>query len=321
MLEVNQSGLDACLLEKEDCLHMKTQGQTIYPFESYYAGMDILDSNQLKSYQYISEQILQNNKVDIEGNVSYLFAFLFETTRELLDSKNYTKALANISQLQALYCEYTSLNRYCEHTIADIYLCAGDYEKYLSMTEIQIFDINMTIKLKHKFERRIQAKELLMLSKKLTKYGKDNIKDIIEMLDILLNEAYNHNQLGVIIDEVIEYEQEQNEKLRKHGIEFPLFSGNPYGYDLNKYLVNEGLKVNYVSFKDNAKFINFIKELSRKSENMLRDSQGLPKINEGWINETRLYYLIKQEFEQYKVIHQYRCEWLGLQSLEAVFNI
>jgi hypothetical protein len=49
---------------------------------------------------------------------------------------------------------------------------------------------------------------------------------------------------------------------------------------------------------------------------MLRESRGLPKVNEGWINEAKLYYAIKEEFKQYKVIHQYRCDWLGLQSLD-----
>jgi len=281
--------------------------------------MDILDAEQAKSYQYISEQIFRNNKVDVNGNVSYLFAFLFETTRELLSSNNHENVLAKISQLQALYCEYSSLNYYCDHSTADILLCMGNYEESIRIRQknitgkiIAVNAANMLINLKHKFEVKIQAEDLLSVSSKLTNYGKENIDDILAVMNVLLDEAYHSNQVD-IIDEIVADEAKNPFRKRE---QLSLFWGNPFGYELNKRLVSDDLKKDYIFFPDNKKFIHLIKELSRVSENMLRETRGLPKVGEGWVNETKLYYAIKEIFPQYKIIHQYRCKWLGLQSLD-----
>ena len=305
-----------------ETLKSKITNQTIYPFEAYYAKIDMLDSKQLKSYQYISEQIIQGNKVDIEGNISYLFVFLFETTRELLYSQNYKIALEKISRLQELYGNHSSLNGYCDQSMADILLCAGNHRESLQIMEQAItgkatakFSANMLINLKHKFGGQIKAEELLSTASKLTQYGKENVDDILRIMNILLDEAYQRDSIN-IIEEIVTDEMRRPSKKG----ELILFVGNPYGYDLNKHLVTQDLKWDYISFFNNEKFIHFIKELSRISENMLRESKGLPKVNEGWLNETKLYYAIKETFSQYNVIHQYRCKWLGLQSLDIFID-
>ena len=46
-------------------------------------------------------------------------------------------------------------------------------------------------------------------------------------------------------------------------------------------------------------------------ENVLRVSQGLPKVGEGWVNEMRLYRAVEVLFPDDEVIHHYRADWLG----------
>jgi hypothetical protein len=43
---------------------------------------------------------------------------------------------------------------------------------------------------------------------------------------------------------------------------------------------------------------------------------GLPKIGEGWIAESELYYKLVQAFPKLDIIHQGRLKWLGKQSLD-----
>ena len=50
--------------------------------------------------------------------------------------------------------------------------------------------------------------------------------------------------------------------------------------------------------------------------NIVREVKGLPKIGEGWISETLLYYAVKDSLPEYEVIHHGNPKWLGLQHLD-----
>lgn len=52
-------------------------------------------------------------------------------------------------------------------------------------------------------------------------------------------------------------------------------------------------------------------------ENVLRVSQGLPKVGEGWVNEMRLYRAVEVLFPDDEVIHHYRADWLGRLELDV----
>lgn len=51
-------------------------------------------------------------------------------------------------------------------------------------------------------------------------------------------------------------------------------------------------------------------------QNEFRLSRGLPKIGEGWIGETNLYYQIKEKFSNYNVVQHGGPSWLGKQHLD-----
>lgn len=54
----------------------------------------------------------------------------------------------------------------------------------------------------------------------------------------------------------------------------------------------------------------------RNIENLLRSNKGLPKIGEGWISETTLFYLLKEKFDLYEIIQHGSPTWLGRQHLD-----
>lgn len=55
------------------------------------------------------------------------------------------------------------------------------------------------------------------------------------------------------------------------------------------------------------------------SENEFRTDRGLPKIGEGWISETNLFYQLKEYFEGIEVIHHGKPDWLGSQHVDIWF--
>ena len=55
---------------------------------------------------------------------------------------------------------------------------------------------------------------------------------------------------------------------------------------------------------------------TRNIENEIREERELPKIGEGWISETLLYYKIKKTFTEYHIVHHGKPTWLGLQHFD-----
>jgi hypothetical protein len=53
------------------------------------------------------------------------------------------------------------------------------------------------------------------------------------------------------------------------------------------------------------------------SQNEFRESKGLPKIGEGWISETYLFYQIKSHFTSLEVIQHGKPNWLGKQHVDV----
>ena len=79
------------------------------------------------------------------------------------------------------------------------------------------------------------------------------------------------------------------------------FTINPIDYLPNKLNLNE-----YISAKSSP-------------ENIVRQKLGLPKIGEGWISETKLFYQLQRHFNKHVVIHHGRIKWLGRQHFDIYF--
>jgi hypothetical protein len=62
--------------------------------------------------------------------------------------------------------------------------------------------------------------------------------------------------------------------------------------------------------------LTFVKKQVREAENRARHATGIPKIGEGWVTETVLYYQIKDALPKYEVIQHAQPPWLGRQHLD-----
>jgi hypothetical protein len=55
-------------------------------------------------------------------------------------------------------------------------------------------------------------------------------------------------------------------------------------------------------------------KLIRESENKFRESEGLPLVGEGYVKETRLYYMIREKFPHAE--REYSPKWLCRQRID-----
>lgn len=62
--------------------------------------------------------------------------------------------------------------------------------------------------------------------------------------------------------------------------------------------------------------VAFVNSEVRDAENRRRVAAGVPKIGEGWVTETTLYYQIKEAFPGHEVVQHAQPPWLGRQHLD-----
>jgi hypothetical protein len=62
-----------------------------------------------------------------------------------------------------------------------------------------------------------------------------------------------------------------------------------------------------------------VKELTRDAESAAREIVGLPKVGEGWVSETALFYSLKAHFSQTVVVQHGQPHWLGRQHFDIWF--
>lgn len=88
----------------------------------------------------------------------------------------------------------------------------------------------------------------------------------------------------------------------------------------NDLAININSGISYLNKYDLPSFVpnshNILYSPLREIENILRTTKGLPKIGEGWISETTLFYELKNALPNYEVIHHGRPDWLGRQHFD-----
>lgn len=84
----------------------------------------------------------------------------------------------------------------------------------------------------------------------------------------------------------------------------PLTFFNFDNLDLTDFIIDKNLLSNYLDTYNEA-------------ENAIRKNRGLPMVGEGWISETKIFYLIKKHFgNQTSILHHGRPKWLHRQHFD-----
>lgn len=74
-------------------------------------------------------------------------------------------------------------------------------------------------------------------------------------------------------------------------------------------------KTSFIYYVENS-ILEIFSVLIHSLQNEFRVSRGLPKIGEGWISETDLYYKLKKHFKSVNIIHHGKPKWLGRQHVD-----
>lgn len=268
-------------------------------FKTYYATQESMNFQQLNFFNYWLSQWRKGEAVPVNGQISYLFCFLYKCLDLPIDD-----LIKILERMARSYPEEEHVVWYCKWWLSDCYVLLKDFTTAVKVfPKIPInsragFNTNQLLSLKLLAGYRISGHNILTLNgPQVTSFGKRNIEQVSKYLEIIVRIKEESEKINLL-------EQWKNDTpVSKYFV----FTGSHSGREIN---------IPYYSFTDNPEVANNISKLSREAENTVREEMNIPKVGEGWISETELYYKLKNYFSNIEVIHHARPKWIGHQHLD-----
>lgn len=318
--------------------------------ENYYHEIEFAPPQIRKFYQYLVEEISKGNFIDINGETYYIELYLRTVVEQFVIDKNIIILLKKFDGINKAYGNFPEVKRNLLSFTADAYLYLGDFDnawifmqqRFITMSDI----INIRAKCKETF---IDSRDLISIfgSKNgLTKFGKNNIESILKIVSTNLDSFHQLHGKNFIEHFCQQFDfanlsREDFLKLREFfdNEKEVFFAERSYElferrYYLKRKKYQEKFRrtiftgaVNYPPYIEYElvppiiiKAIeNNSKRMIRECENTLREEISIPRIGEGWIAETELFYKLKECFSGEKIVNHARPFWLAPQHLDIYF--
>lgn len=271
-------------------------------------------------YQYFKKTFLSGTLLDTEGYTNYFFMLAFDLKKEISDPN----VLA--SKYDTLSKAYPILKGYCDDILVDIYNDKQIYEgawdivKNSSYLSYKLVHFYVTKIGHHIFDGVVAAK--LCGTSYLTNFGQSHIDDILPFFKPCL--AKFEEEKGCCFHDLF-YDANMGYKA-VNGKYVPEYYKQFYQLDTGSYSLYEAIgmdeyhaaRLDEILVVEHA-VLEQLRVLLIAAEDAYRESIGVPKIGEGWISETALFYKIKEHYKDYKVVQHGRPKWLGKQHFDIYF--
>lgn len=313
-------------------------------WNAYYPDLREATSEQREFYSYWLHRFENEDFVDIKGNLSYVFVYLYSIVANFISDKNLDSLLTSIEKLQSGYSKYEKIRDYLTYWKSDAFLYLNDYDKAWETKKGMSLGLSDVINFRSKCkDTSLDGPDLICIlgsDSGLTEFGKKYQDQIANLASIFLKDFEKEHEKNMIEyfcrqfnfsnltdDDLLKlkdfYPDEKdfffwkaiyvNDEKKKYPYVYAhyLFGGVPTSqpyieceaipYIITVALTNEG------------------KRILRECENTLREEKNLPKVGEGWITETELFYGLCDAFPNEKIVHHGRPKWLSPQHLDIYF--
>lgn len=250
--------------------------------------------------------------LDVDSQYGYLFVYLLDIIKSQ-PARKLVKEIAALKNAYPLEAQKgsKSFQSYCNIYLAESYISLGELNLaagvlYEGLT-IDVYPfINNLLSLKFYIGEDVSGREIIKFRNarsKLTPFGRRNLSQVEGCIDLIIDEQRKNLGSSVLENWISDHDRVIPPGLPwKH---IPLlndrFQSNIRYYYIEDYLPN--------AFTSAQRWI-------REAENMVREQNQIPRIGEGWISETELYYRIKEAFPFLEVVQHASPKWLGKQHLD-----
>lgn len=265
---------------------------------------DSMTETQKTFYYKWFEHWKEKNPIKINGNIGYLYVYLYLLFKDMKNKNHILRELFSIyyaykeeNIIENIYAWITSVLFY-ESRFLGLY----DYFIHYNYRNIQekrenIFDVDKVLSLKYKYNFPLSGYDSYYLYNSL----------------IILPEKVNDKK-----DVIIEYLENKIRNFEnKHDVDLLSIITEQYAIKNQNYDKNLKEFIFY-RYKNLGDFDIVIEEWMKEAENLVRDKLNIPRIGEGWISETILYNMVKDICDRYNIeaIHHSRPPFLGGQELD-----
>lgn len=286
-----------------------------------FSALDKATNEQKKFYNYFKTEFSNNRFIDLEENNNYIFILFYDILNQYLENRDFEELFKKHSLLNKYY---PITSTYSKRIFIDIlkgkkrFEEAWEFEKNLSISYIpKIWEYQQLLN-RNLFDSTI----ILRLSNynHLTDFGQRNINQIspyIEQAFADYEQKLDHPYfLNLFFDDNLLYKKVNGEYSPKYYLKFYLSEAE---YEFYKSIDEEAEKRNQKNTFPHVvekAIIDQLKIIIKEAEDLYRVDIGMPKIGEGWISETELFYKLKTRFKEHKVVHHGNPKWLGRQHLD-----
>ena len=270
-------------------------------------------------YSYYKKCFLRGHFIDLEGNNNYAFILLYDLRDQYATfPERLASLLNNLAENYPVTKSYAivAIFKYAGSAISD-----EEALRHIKCTS------NLSIYYVRYFEDQsghglVDADIALDIAgNSLTQFGQSNaeeIKHIFREKFNAVNKQMNGHFLDLFFDKGLPYKLVNGDYSQEY---YRQFYSSSESFERNK--AYDGYGGGYY-WENNYHVVEhavteYLSSLLRQSEDEYRVSVGIPKIGEGWVSETDLFYKVKERFSEYNVIQHGRPEWLGRQHLDIYF--
>jgi hypothetical protein len=323
----NDSKSKKQILDKTSLDLKKSDIPVPYWAHQYIFSIDALlnaSVEQKKYYDYFKKLFLNNVFTDIEGNDNYTFILYYDLIKAYYKHKDISILQQQFDNLEKYYPKtgnYTSLS------IIEEFEKQSDFESAWKFLKRRDYISVLTVwKYEQILKRSLLDGDLMVRLggfSHLTDFGQNNIEAIKPFASKYLQTYERENNskfFDLFFDPDRLYKASNNNVYVAEYYHKFFLSESEYHYyksiDDNQQALYDSITTTHVVEKA---ILNQLRFILKKAEDMYRAEIGMPKIGEGWISETELYYKIKDTFVGYDVIHHGNPNWLGRQHLDIYF--
>lgn len=205
------------LLFHQDCmtnqiyLEIEDLESKVPSWDNFPYTIDEANEKNIQFYNYWISNYKDNNIIEVNGVLSYLFLYLYEIIADFIKTKDISKLNSEFEKMDKYYGHYDAVKEYLYSWWKDAYLWVGDKRNYLEykMRHYYIFDktqnnsINFN-KIISEVNESVdidlieEAFFLVMKNKKsFTEFGLTNLEDIIEVAKMYLADSKLENGMNI----------------------------------------------------------------------------------------------------------------------------
>lgn len=348
----------------------------------YYPSLSNATNKQKNFYKYWLNEFERGCFIDIEGNLSYIYVYIYTIIDKFLSDKNVDSLIESFEKINQGYGDYENINTHLTYWMSDAYLYLGDYDNAWKIRKGRSFFLTDILSIKAKCtDKSIDADDLISVFQKtylgLTKFGVEHISQVKVLAKNYLEEFHKEHGENLIeyfirkfntqdlteddfllLKDYFQYEKDFSHckdqyflnqdrynkrvqealdgylKVKKiYDEESDVVKSWKEDYDRILKEKNTCAKSFFAGVPWNMPMIrgeavpgivqtaleNEIKRIFREFENTIREEMNLPKIGEGWLQETELFCKLIETFPKEKIIHHGRPAWLSSQHLDIYF--